>query len=172
VNPPRVVVMGVSGCGKSTVGALLARRLQVPFVEGDAWHPPRNVERMSAGIPLTDEDRRVWLEALAGRVQEAVARQEGLVLACSALKRAYRDLLRGADPGLRFVWLHGREGLLAARMHGREGHYMPPSLLRSQLDTLEPPSAGEHAIALDVDASPEALTTAALRHLAPAPART
>ena len=169
---PRVVVMGVSGCGKSTVGALLARNLKVPFVEGDAWHPPRNVERMAAGIPLTDEDRRAWLEALAGHVREAVARDQGLVLACSALKRAYRDLLRGADPHLRFVWLHGREALLAARMHGREGHYMPPSLLRSQLDTLEPPSADEHAIALDIDTRPDSLVTAALRHLAPAPVRT
>ena len=139
--------MGVSGCGKSTVGRHLARRLAVPFVEGDQWHPHANVARMAAGIALTDEDRQGWLQALAGRLAEAVASGEGVVLACSALKRRYRDLLRSGAPDLHFLHLQADRSRLADRLARRRGHYMPASLLQSQLDTLEPLDSDEQALA-------------------------
>lgn len=168
MTAPRVVVMGVSGCGKSTVGRALAQALGVAYVEGDEWHPPVNVKKMAAGTPLTDDDRRDWLHALAGRLGAAHAAGQGVVLSCSALKRSYRDLLRAQSPGLRFVFLHGSPDLLARRMAARTGHYMPPSLLQSQLDTLEPPAADEQPIALDIGRPPEQLAQAALRALQPA----
>ncbi|MBA3592240.1 MAG: gluconokinase [Polaromonas sp.] len=136
--------MGVSGCGKSTVGAQLAQALKLPFLEGDVLHPERNVARMAAGVPLSDEDREGWLQALAERLRQAHAANRGLVLSCSALKRAYRDILRSGAPGLRFIYLHGEHALLAARMAARTGHYMPLSLLDSQLATLEPPGVDEN----------------------------
>ena len=160
---PCVVVMGVSGCGKSTVGRALAGRLGLRFIEGDEWHPPRNVALMAAGTPLTDDDRRDWLHALAGQLAQAAAQGQGLVLSCSALKRRYRDQLRAAAPGLRFVHLHGSPDLLAARMATRPGHYMPPSLLPSQLEALEPPGPDENPILLDIALPPAALQ-AAIRH--------
>lgn len=140
--------MGVSGCGKSTVGEALAARLGLPFVEGDELHPPENVARMRAGTPLTDADRASWLDRVAGALAAA---EGGAVVSCSALKRSYRDRLRRAAPDVRFVHLHGPEPLLAARMAARSGHYMPPSLLASQLQTLEPPGADEHAVCLGID---------------------
>lgn len=145
----RVVVMGVAGCGKSSLGRALAARLGLAFVEGDDWHPPRNVALMRAGTPLGDADRAEWLDRLAGRLGAAHASGQGVVLACSALKRRYRDTLRRGAPGLRFVWLHAPEPVLAARLAAREGHYMPASLLPSQLQALEPPGDDEHALALD-----------------------
>jgi carbohydrate kinase (thermoresistant glucokinase family) len=150
VNAPRVVVMGVSGCGKSTVGRALAQRLGVHYIEGDDLHPSGNVERMRAGIPLTDTDRHGWLQEVAGQLANATAQSLGVVVSCSALKRAYRELLRGGAPDVRFVYLQGDATLLAQRMAARSGHYMPPSLLQSQLDTLEPPQTDEHAITIDV----------------------
>lgn len=150
MNSDIFVVMGVSGCGKSTVGLQLAEALQLPFLEGDVLHPERNVARMAAGVPLSDEDREGWLQALAERLRQAHAGGTGLVLSCSALKRAYRDTLRSGAPGLRFVFLHGDHGLLAARMAARTGHYMPLSLLDSQLATLEPPGADENVQRFDV----------------------
>ena len=150
MGSPRVVVMGVSGCGKSTVGQGLARVLDVPYVEGDELHPPRNVERMRAGIALTDEDRQGWLQAIAAELSRPASAARGVVVSCSALKRSYRDLLRAAAPDLRFVHLHGDAALLAQRMAQREGHYMPPSLLQSQLQTLEMPTPDERAISLDI----------------------
>ena len=161
----RVVVMGVSGCGKSTVGRGLAARLGVGFIEGDELHPPRNVARMAAGTALTDADRAGWLDALAERIAAARAAGQGLVLACSALKRAYRDRLRAADPGLRFVHLHGDAELLRARMAQRSDHYMPPSLLASQLATLEPPAADERAATFDISLATAALVQGALSWL-------
>lgn len=146
----RVVVMGVSGSGKSTVGRALAEALGVPFVEGDGLHPPRNVQLMAAGTPLTDADRHGWLQAVAGQL--AAARQQGVVLSCSALKHSYRELLRASAPDLRLVHLVGEPVVLAQRMQSRPGHYMPASLLQSQLDTLEPPTADEAAITVDIDA--------------------
>jgi len=159
----KVVVMGVSGCGKSTLGGALAERLQLPFVEGDELHPPRNVALMAAGTPLTDEDRQGWLEAIAARL----AAEEGMVVACSALKRRYRDLLRRSAPDLRLVHLNGAAPVLDQRLRNRAGHYMPPSLLQSQLDTLELPGADEHAIVLDIGLTPEQQLARAENELQP-----
>lgn len=164
-----IVVMGVSGCGKSTVGRALAQALGLPFVEGDDLHPPRNVALMAAGTPLTDEDRRDWLNTLAEVLAGAAARGHGVVVSCSALKRAYRDRLRAGAPGTRFVFLHGSPELLGARLAGRSGHYMPLSLLPSQLATLEPPAEDEQAIAADIALPPEAIVAAVRQRLAPAP---
>lgn len=154
---PRVVVMGVSGCGKSTVGRALAERLGVNFVEGDALHSDRNVAKMAAGIPLTDADRHGWLQAVAEQISNPTAEARGVVASCSALKRIYRDLLRAGAPDLRFVFLHGDPALLAGRLARRTGHYMPPSLLQSQLQTLEPPGDDEAPIRLDIAEPPDRL---------------
>lgn len=145
----RWVVMGVSGCGKSAVGGLLAGALGVPYVEGDDVHPPENVAKMAAGIPLEDADRASWLAALRERIATARAQGSGLVVSCSALKRAYRDLLREGDPALRFAHLDGPRAVLEQRMQ-RPGHFMPPSLLDSQLRTLQPLQADEAGIVLDI----------------------
>ena len=158
--------MGVSGCGKSTVGRLLAQALVLPYVEGDELHPAHNVARMAAGIALTDADRQGWLQAVAQRLGDAPG---GVVVSCSALKRSYRDLLRAAAPDLRFVYLHGDAALLAARMHSRPGHYMPASLLQSQLDTLEPPAADEAPIRADIAEPPAAIVAAVVQRLRPGP---
>ncbi len=140
--------MGVSGCGKSSLGQALAHAMGAEFIEGDRHHPPENVARMGAGVPLTDDDRAGWLATLADLLTKA--RQEGrpVVLACSALKRAYRDVLRRAGP-LRFVLMTAPREVLAQRLAARSGHYMPASLLPSQLATLEPPKADEAAIVVD-----------------------
>ena len=140
--------MGVSGCGKSGLGQALAHAIGAEFIEGDGHHPPENVARMAAGVPLTDADRAGWLATLADLL--AQARQEGrpVVLACSALKRTYRDVLRRAGP-LRFVLLTAPREVHAQRLAARSGHYMPASLLPSQLATLEPPQADEAAIVVD-----------------------
>lgn len=166
--PPRIVVMGVSGCGKTTLGRALAAALGLRYVEGDELHPPENVARMAAGVALTDDDRRDWLAAVGREL--AAAGEDGAVVACSALKRAYRDRLRAAAPDLRFVHLHGAPELLAARLATRQGHYMPASLLQSQLDTLEPPAPDEGALVLDIAEPPAALLQRALTHLETAPA--
>ncbi|MBD8544859.1 gluconokinase [Oxalobacteraceae sp. CFBP 8761] len=149
--------MGVSGSGKSTVGALLAAHDGVPFLEGDAYHPPANVSKMSAGIPLDDDDRAGWLASLAGEIRTAREQGHGLVLSCSSLKRRYRDLLRDADPALRFIHLAGPRELIAKRMTSRPGHYMPPSLLESQLRILEPLQLDEAGLTLDITLAPQAL---------------
>lgn len=156
-NGRRWVIMGVCGCGKSTVGAALAQAFGVAFIEGDAYHPAPNVIKMSAGEPLTDDDRAGWLQALAREIAAARARGEGIVVSCSALKRRYRDLLRQADPDLRFAHLHGPRGMIAARMQTRIGHYMPISLLDSQLRDLEPLQPGEAGLTLDTAQPPDAL---------------
>lgn len=150
-----VVVMGVSAAGKSTVGRLLAQARGVTYLDGDDFHPPQNVARMAAGQPLTDADRQGWLLALSARLAQAHAAGEGVVLSCSALKRSYRDVLRRGAPGLKLVYLHGSRELLAARIAARTDHYMPPSLLDSQLATLEPPQADEAALEFDVALSPQ-----------------
>ncbi|GAC1411923.1 MAG: gluconokinase [Gemmatimonadaceae bacterium] len=149
--------MGVSGCGKSVVGAALARELGVDFIEGDEYHPPENLERMSLGIPLTDDDRAGWLRALASRLRESKHAGTGLVLTCSALKRSYRDILRAGAGDLRLVFLKGPHALIAERLAGRQGHFMPPSLLESQLATLEEPTPDEHAWECDIGQSPQEL---------------
>lgn len=152
--------MGVAGSGKSTVGAALARALGVDFVEGDEYHPPENVKRMSRGIPLTDDDRAGWLRALAVRIREAKDAGIGLVMTCSALKRSYRDVLRAQADELRFVFLRGPQALIADRLASRRGHFMPPSLLDSQFATLEEPSPGEDAWICDIRESPQDLVAA------------
>ncbi len=150
VNRNIIVVMGITGSGKSTVGAALAYELGVDFVEGDDYHSPENVRRMASGIALTDEDRASWLRVLAARIREAHEAGPGLVVTCSALKRSYRDLLRAAAPELRFVFLKGSRALISERLSERRGHYMPVSLLDSQIETLEEPAADEDAWTYDI----------------------
>ena len=173
VTAPRIVVMGVSGCGKSSVGARLAQALGVEFVEGDGLHPPHNLALMAAGIALTDADRAGWLASIGQRLGRAQSAGQGLVVACSALKRHYRDGLRAVCPGLRFIYLHGPAALLRQRMAARAGHYMPLSLLDSQLATLEPPGADEAALILDIGPGTDEVVAAALAELqAPFPEAT
>jgi gluconokinase len=161
------VVMGVCGSGKSLIGAALARELGVEFVEGDALHPPNNVKRMTAGIPLTDDDRQGWLMAIAARLREARHAGVGLVISCSALKRKYRDLLRSAgDADVRFVHLAGDRALIADRLANRRGHYMPASLLDSQLAILEEPSREEDAWTCDIRQTPESIVADLVRRTA------
>jgi gluconokinase len=153
----RWVIMGVSGCGKSTVGRQLADARGDAYVEGDAFHPPENVAKMSAGKPLDDADRVGWLRALKDQIGEARERGVGLVISCSALRRRYRDLLREADPALRFAHLDGPRELIAERLSARRDHYMPPRLLDSQLAALEPLEPGEQGIRLDIRHAPAQL---------------
>lgn len=145
--------MGVAGCGKSTIAAALASELDVEFVEGDEFHPPENVRKMAAGVPLTDEDRAPWLAALAGRLRAARDADHGLVMTCSALRRKYRDVLRSGDPDVRFVFLDGPRELIAERLASRMGHYMPASLLDSQFAALERPEADENVWRCDISDS-------------------
>ena len=163
--PLAVVVMGVSGCGKTTLGAQLAQALGATFIEGDAFHPPANLARMAAGIALTDADRQGWLETLAAQLGAAAQARRRVVLGCSALKRRYRDTLRSGAPGLRLVHLRGSRELLARRLAERRGHYMPASLLDSQLATLEPPGPDERAITLDIELATDTLVQTALAQL-------
>jgi gluconokinase len=152
MEPPRVlVVMGVSGSGKTTVGAMLAGRLGWEFVDGDDFHPAANVAKMHAGHPLTDEDRWPWLDSIA-RWIDAVRGTDGRgVVACSALRRAYRDRLVAGRPDVALVFLEGDETLIATRQAARHGHYMPASLVTSQFATLEPPGEGERVIEVSVE---------------------
>jgi gluconokinase len=159
-----IIIMGAAGAGKTTVGRALAAALGWPFVDADDVHPPANVARMRAGIPLTDAERAPWLAALAVMIADAVAGRRSLVLACSALTRAYRRrLVPGGAPAardaVRFVHLHATPALLAARLGGRPGHFFPPALLESQLDTLEEPREDEPApvVTLDAAAAPAVL---------------
>ena len=157
------VVMGVSGCGKSTVGKLIAERLGARYAEGDSFHPPGNVEKMRSGQPLDDVDRLPWLEAMASAIRDWNAKGETVVLACSALKRRYRDVLRsGGD--LRFIHLAGDKALIASRLAARKGHYMPPTLLDSQFAALEPPGDDE-AITVAIDGPAETIAARALDRL-------
>ena len=160
VNKGLYVVMGVSGSGKSLIGAAFARALGVDFVEGDEYHALENVRRMASGIPLTDDDRAEWLRSLAARLREAKEFGTGLVMACSALKRSYRDILRAEAGALHFVFLKGARALIAERLAGRHGHFMPSSLLESQFATLEEPSADEDAWVCDVRQAPADIVAA------------
>ncbi len=161
------VVMGVSGSGKSLIGARLAQELHVEFVEGDDLHPPDNVRRMAAGIPLTDNDRKGWLMAIAARLREAKRAGVGLVASCSALKRRYRDLLRSSgDARVQFVYLAGTRALLAERMANRRGHFMPPALLETQLDALEEPAPDERAWLCDISETPDTIVASLVKRAA------
>jgi gluconokinase len=150
-TPCALIVMGVSGSGKTTVASKLAGRLRWAFEDGDRFHPKSNVEKMSAGQPLTDEDRWPWLNAIADEIERLCAAGEHAVIACSALKRTYRDvLLRGRDD-VRIVFLNGTQQLIAHRLSLRKDHFMPPGLLDSQFRTLEPPGFDENAIDVSID---------------------
>ena len=166
--PRRYVVMGVSGAGKSAVGRLFARALDVEFVEGDDFHPVENRERMAAGIPLTDQDRSGWLQLLADKLGHAKRDKIGLVLSCSALKRAYRDILRCGDNDTQFVFLASDRALLAQRLANRRGHFMPTSLLESQLATLEAPAADETVWVCDISQPLDLLVTMLVERVASA----
>jgi len=150
-NGHALVVMGVSGSGKTTVAELLAEQLGWPFMEGDRLHPEANVEKMRQGIPLNDADRAPWLDQIGEELKSWGAAGKSGVMTCSALKRAYRDRIRAARPDVRFVYLKGSEALIGARVAARHHEYMPPSLLRSQFDTLEEPSPDESGV-VTVDA--------------------
>ena len=156
-----IVVMGVSGSGKTTIAERLAGRLGWRLLEGDRFHPPANVAKMAAGTPLTDDDRWPWLRAIA----DTMGQGGDAVVACSALKRAYRDVLRAGQADVRFVHLRGGRSVIAARMAARHDHFMPPALLDSQLATLEEPAADERAIVVDVDGTPEAIVERVLEEL-------
>jgi carbohydrate kinase (thermoresistant glucokinase family) len=159
--PARIVVMGVAGCGKTAVGTLLAAELGYRFVDADDLHPAANVSKMASGIPLDDDDRWPWLDA----VGRTLAESPGIVIACSALKRSYRDRLRAAADDLAFVHLSGSRELLEQRIGSRTDHFMPTSLLDSQLGTLEPLEADERGIEVDVTPAPTVLVTEILQRL-------
>jgi len=164
-EPALLVVMGVSGSGKSTVGALLAERLGVPFADADAFHPQANIAKMASGHPLTDVDRQPWLDAIDAWLHDRTAAGRGGVVTCSALKRRYRDRLRTGRPALRFIYLRCSRGLLAARLAARRGHFFKQAMLDSQLTDLEEPTPGEHAVVVSIDATPHAIVDAILGHL-------
>ncbi len=166
-QPPTIVVMGVSGVGKTTVARLLAERLALPYAEADDFHPPANIAKMTAGIPLGDEDRAPWLRALGGWLGERAEAGTGGVVTCSALKRHYRDTLRAACPGAYFLHLSGGHELVEDRLAHRTGHFMPTSLLGSQYAALEPLQADEPGTVLDVGPSPEQLVEMAVALLRP-----
>lgn len=166
-SPPiAIIVMGVSGCGKSSVGADLAARLGLSFIEGDVLHPKANVDKMAAGTPLTDEDRWPWLTIIGETMAGALAKGEGIVVSCSALKKIYRDHLRKAAGGrLAFVYLEGSHALLSARMGARTGHFMPPALLESQLATLEVPTGEPGVVTISIDQEVDSIVADTLQAL-------
>jgi gluconokinase len=149
-----VIVFGVSGAGKTTVGKLLARELDGNFIEADDFHPAANIEKMRSGHPLTDEDRWPWLERLRKQIEESLATGENAVLACSALKRAYRDCLR-VNKSVKFVFLHGDYALIEKQLRSRHGHFMNAALLQSQFDDLEEPQPDENVVTVELGPSPE-----------------
>ncbi|GAA1885311.1 gluconokinase [Streptomyces durmitorensis] len=162
-TPHVVVVMGVAGTGKTTIGPLLATQLGVPYAEGDDFHPPANIAKMSAGTPLTDDDRWPWLDAIGTWAHGRAGL--GGVVSSSALKRSYRDRLRAEAPGIVFVHLTGDRSLIEDRMSHRQGHFMPTALLDSQFATLQPLGADEAGVAVDVTGAPEEISERAFRAL-------
>jgi gluconokinase len=164
-KPSVLVVMGVSGSGKSTIAAMLAHRLNWIFEEGDWFHPPSNIEKMHRGEPLTDEDRWPWLEGIAAWIDATRHAGNHGTVACSALKRAYRDILIGERPDVRIVYLKGGRDLIARRLAARNGHFMPPALLDSQFATLEEPQPDEHPIVVSIAAHPREVVEQIVRKL-------
>jgi gluconokinase len=163
--PCALVLMGVSGSGKSTIANKLAERLRWAFEDGDRFHPAGNVAKMSAGQPLTDEDRWPWLQAISDEIDRACRAGQRLVIACSALKRAYRDILVHGRNDVRIVYLKGAQELIASRLALRKGHFMPPGLLDSQFKTLEPPDRDENPLTVSIDASVETIVDDIVRQL-------
>lgn len=164
--PLAIIVMGVSGSGKSSIGEGVAAKLGIHFIEGDALHPAANVEKMSKGIPLTDEDRWPWLEKIGQEISASLAKDEGVVVTCSALKRVYRERLRASAGGhLYFIYLEGSKELLTKRMGERKGHFMPTSLLESQLQTLEVPTGEAGVVTVDIEDTIEGIVEASVKSL-------
>ena len=161
-SPIVLIVMGVSGSGKTTVAALLAGRLGWKFQEGDALHSPANVDKMRHGVPLNDADRLPWLDSIAALIDRWSAEGSSGIIACSALKRAYRERIRAGRPAVEFIYLRGARELVSARLARRSGHYMPASLLASQFATLEEPGADEPVIAVDIGRPPDQIVEAIL----------
>jgi len=166
MRPAAIIVMGVSGSGKSTIGALLAGALGWPFADADGFHPAANIAKMAAGQPLTDEDRWPWLDAIAAQVGASRTAEQPVVVACSALRRAYRERLRAGHSDLIFLHLAGAPEVIATRQAARQGHFMPPSLMASQFATLEDPAAEADAVMVSVSASPHEVVATALEQLA------
>jgi carbohydrate kinase (thermoresistant glucokinase family) len=165
VTPSVLVIMGVSGSGKTTVAAELARSLGWPFRDADEFHPKANVEKMKSGVPLTDEDRWPWLEAIAAFIDAERSRGEHAIVTCSALKRAYRRIIVGDRSDVRIVYLKGDKVLIAKRLAARHGHFMPPSLLQSQFDALEEPGVEERPVTVSIAPAPEEIVRQILAEL-------
>jgi len=159
-----VIVMGVSGCGKSTVGAHIARQLSVEFLDADDLHPPENKRRMSDGIPLTDENRLPWLRTVRDYANTCNKQGSTCVIACSALKKSYRDILNEIQP-TSYIFLNGPKSLIQKRMHDRSGHFMPESLLDSQFETLETPAGETNVIAIGIEDEPAIIASTAINAL-------
>lgn len=159
-----IILMGVSGSGKTTIGKRLAAKLGWTFHDGDAFHPPANIAKMRSGAPLNDEDRAAWLAAMREVIDAALRTQQSFVLACSALKQAYRERLQADARAVRFVFLKGSFELIAQRMQGRKGHFMPPQLLRSQFETLEEP---QDVLTLDIALPPKNIVAEIIKMLMP-----
>jgi gluconokinase len=165
ISPAVVVVMGVSGSGKSTIGLMLAARLHWQFEDGDWFHPTTNIDKMHNGIPLTDDDRRPWLSAIAGSIDRRRQMGEHSVIACSALKRRYRDVLIGERRDVRLVYLKGEEELIARRIATRHEHFMPRSLLHSQFEALEEPRPDENPVTISIEPAPHEIVVQILSSL-------
>ena len=161
-----IIVMGVSGAGKSTIGAMLSQRLNRPLIEGDTLHPAANIAKMSQGIPLDDADRLPWLKAIAARIDEARTSHRPVIVTCSALKRAYRDILTGGHDDIGFVYLRGTKDLIAGRLKARTNHFMPPGLLDSQFAALQEPAEDEPTMAIAIDATPAQIVDRIVRQFA------
>lgn len=169
-DPSVLVLMGVSGSGKSTVALMLAHRLNWIFEEGDWFHPPSNIEKMHSGVPLTDEDRWPWLHGIAAWIDATRRAGNHGIIACSALKRVYRDILVGDRPDVRLVYLKGDRDLIARRLAARDAHFMPPSLLDSQFASLEEPQPDEHAIVVSIVPHPREIVEEVVKQLGKAAA--
>jgi gluconokinase len=163
--PAILIVMGVSGSGKTTIATLLAKRLGWPFRDADEFHPQANIDKMKSGVPLTDVDRRPWLRAIAAWIDEELARGAKAIVTCSALKRSYRDIIIDGRKDICLIYLKGEKALLESRLAKRHGHFMPRSLLQSQFDDLEEPGADENPLTVSVDATPDSIVTQILDRL-------